>query len=77
MNSQVKIIRPDGTDVELPGKITCEIHAGEQFVTRTPGGGGWGEPTSRSRETVARDVKERLISAARAREIYGYEDSLA
>jgi N-methylhydantoinase B len=70
-NSQVMIIRPDGTDVELPGKITCEIHAGEHFITRTPGGGGWGDPLARPAEQVERDVEERMISPERARHVYG------
>ena len=71
-NSQVKIIKSDGEEHELPGKITCEIQAGNRFITVTPGGGGWGDPKTRSRDALVHDLKERMISPARAHTIYGY-----
>lgn len=74
-NSRVAIVKPNGKEIELPGKITCDIHAGDRFTTITPGGGGWGDPKTRDREAVARDVRERMISAERARTVYGWENA--
>jgi N-methylhydantoinase B len=39
-----RIIRPDGSSQELPGK--CSVHAKQYDLIRmeTPGGGGWGAP---------------------------------
>lgn len=39
-----------------------------------PGGGGYGDPRERSREAVARDLRDGLISAGAARTLYGYEE---
>lgn len=33
-----------GREIALPGKFTAHFDAGERFVVRTPGGGGWGAP---------------------------------
>ena len=73
-NSHVRIVKPDGEIVELPGKITCDIHAGDRFITITPGGGGWGDPKARSRDAVAHDVKEHIISRRRAQDVYDLQD---
>jgi len=70
-NSRVRIVKANGKEVELPGKITCDIQAGDQLITTTPGGGGWGDPTTRSRQAVEHDLQERLISPERARSVYG------
>ena len=34
----------DGQAVELPGKVTLALEAGDVIRLETPGGGGWGEP---------------------------------
>jgi N-methylhydantoinase B len=34
----------DGAVVDLGGKVTRRVAAGDQLVVETPGGGGWGEP---------------------------------
>jgi N-methylhydantoinase B len=77
-NSQVRIIKTDTgsngeapQEIELPGKITCDIGAGDELITITPGGGGWGKPTRRPRETVEHDLHERMISPQRAKTVYG------
>lgn len=49
------------------------LKAGDRIVSQIPGGGGFGNPLERSREAVARDLKEGLISAEHARQYYGYE----
>jgi N-methylhydantoinase B len=46
------------------------IPDGERLVLELPGGGGMGEPTERDPALVARDVRDGLVSAAVAREVY-------
>jgi len=69
-NSRVELIH-EGRRVELPGKITRDMQAGDELITTTPGGGGWGEPAQRERAAVEADVRERMISPARAEVVYG------
>ncbi|MGH8617420.1 MAG: hydantoinase B/oxoprolinase family protein [Burkholderiales bacterium] len=47
------------------------IPAGDRVVVETPGGGGIGDPKARSREAVARDVKNGIVTAEQAKKIYG------
>jgi N-methylhydantoinase B len=49
------------------------LRAGDRIVSQIPGGGGYGDARERSREAVARDLQEGLISAEHARTHYGYE----
>ena len=51
-----------------------EIGPGDTLIFETPGGGGMGEPQSRDRELVRRDLAEGLISPDAARSIYGLDD---
>jgi len=37
------VIRVDGTELDLPGKATFDLEAGDTLSLRTPGGGGWGK----------------------------------
>jgi 5-oxoprolinase (ATP-hydrolysing) len=37
-----RVIRADGTVVELPATASVEVDAGDVFVIETPGGGGYG-----------------------------------
>ena len=64
------VIKPDGTTQELPTKFVTYLDEGDRLRIETPGGGGWGDPTQRDRESVRRDVAEGLTSADRAKEIY-------
>ncbi|MEN8182298.1 MAG: hydantoinase B/oxoprolinase family protein, partial [Myxococcota bacterium] len=52
-----RLQRRDGTELELPGRITLGVEAGDQLVIETPGGGGFGPagPAGAARETVARE----------------------
>jgi 5-oxoprolinase (ATP-hydrolysing) len=38
------IVRADGTVQELPGVAQAAMHAGDELVVETPGGGGYGAP---------------------------------
>jgi N-methylhydantoinase B len=46
---------------------------GDSVTFRTAGGGGYGDPRERQPEQVAADLREGLISAAAARDIYAAE----
>jgi len=39
------IVRPDGTEEQLPGKFNVRLRTGERIRIETPGGGGWGTPS--------------------------------
>ena len=58
----------------LRGKGTQNVRAGERLVIHTPGGGGYGRPSGRERERVRTDVREGLVSAQAAKEVYGLVD---
>ncbi len=47
------------------------IHEGERLVSISSGGGGYGDPRTRDRDQVRRDVEESWITPARAHEVYG------
>lgn len=46
---------------------------GDILSIKTAGGGGYGDPRARSRESLGRDLEDGKISLKRAREIYGWE----
>lgn len=47
------------------------VAAGERWVGVSTGGGGWGTPLQRDAETVRREVRDGLISAATAHDVFG------
>ncbi len=48
----------EGKEIELPGKLTLELHPGEVLSIRTPGGGGYGDAAERDPKAQARDELE-------------------
>ena len=42
-----------------------------RFIAQSPGGGGYGDPLARDPARVLRDVRDGIVSAAKARELYG------
>ncbi len=65
------IVTPNGRKEQLPTKATRTIEPGTRIVLKTAGGGGYGSPESREEGKVLHDVKQGLISPARAAEEYG------
>ncbi|GAB6862713.1 hydantoinase B/oxoprolinase family protein [Haloplanus litoreus] len=63
----------DGGWTAIPGKSTHELDAGDVVSVRTPGGGGYGDPSDRDAAAVARDLRLGKVSAERAREVYGLD----
>ena len=41
------LFHPDGTEEVLPSMFSTTIGAGDVYVHRTAGGGGWGDPAER------------------------------
>jgi len=58
----------DGTKMRGMGREL--VPAGRRLVVETPGGGGIGDPASREREAVARDVRAGFVSAEVAKSVY-------
>jgi N-methylhydantoinase B len=65
----------DGTP--LPGKGRFEVPEGATVRLAFPGGGGIGDPKTRPREAVLRDLRLGYISPAAARDIYGLGEDAA
>jgi N-methylhydantoinase B len=60
----------DGELSEIPSYGLVELERGEEIVSITGGGGGYGDPAERDPERVRRDVLEGWISSERARSVY-------
>jgi N-methylhydantoinase B/oxoprolinase/acetone carboxylase alpha subunit len=52
------------------------VHEGDEIRIVSPGGGGYGNPAERGEQLVRRDVRNRYVSPAMARELYRVELSL-
>jgi N-methylhydantoinase B len=61
----------------LNSKGFQEIPAGDRLIVMTPGGAGIGDPRTRDRTRVARDLADELIGKPAAERIYGYSDTAA
>jgi N-methylhydantoinase B len=62
--------RADGTREKLAQSSLVTIRRGETLLSVAQGGGGYGNPATRDPERVRHDVREGLISRARAEAIY-------
>jgi N-methylhydantoinase B len=62
--------RRDGREEPLAPCAQVRVAAGETVISVSTGGGGYGPPGRRAPQAVAKSVREGLISAARAREVY-------
>ena len=61
----------DGTKLRSKGRQL--IKNGQRLVLNLPGGGGYGDPKSRTREAIEQDIAAGFITSEEARSIYGYE----
>jgi N-methylhydantoinase B len=43
------------------------------IVIHEAGGGGYGDPTKRRREAVSKDLEAGLVTAQKARDVYGFD----
>jgi N-methylhydantoinase B/oxoprolinase/acetone carboxylase alpha subunit len=62
---------PDGSTRTLRTMTNEPVFAGEVVLSRSPGGGGWGDPFDRDPHKVWVDVIDCLITPQRARDVYG------
>jgi N-methylhydantoinase B len=61
-----------GETIELPSKVPYrKAKAGDRLAAYGPSGGGYGDPFTRSPESVLDNVLDGLISVDIAREQYG------
>ena len=58
-------------EFETPGSARVEMKSGERFVLQSAGGGGYGDPRTRDRTAVKRDVAEGYVSEDAAARNYG------
>jgi hypothetical protein len=68
------LLRRDGVvadDVPNAKVFRAKVKAGDAFLLRSGGGGGFGSPLERPPERVAHDVGQGYVSIAAARDYYG------
>ncbi|MFV0298648.1 MAG: hydantoinase B/oxoprolinase family protein [Hyphomicrobiaceae bacterium] len=56
------------------GKDAFAVAPGERIIIRSPGGGGCGDPGSRDKSAIAKDIAYGYITPEAARKIYEYRD---
>ena len=64
-------LNPEGENRTLPSKPTMIIRRGDVFRHVLAGGGGWGDPLERDPAAVLKDVRNELLSPAKALRDYG------
>jgi N-methylhydantoinase B len=59
------------TEGKLHAKLTMTLRRGQVFRHELPGGGGWGDPLARDLSSIARDLRDGLVSIEGAARDYG------
>lgn len=70
--AQLVLEHADGRKTPVTKKRIL-VGAGDQMVTVTGGGGGWGSPTDRAGEAIARDLREGKVTSEAIVRDYGRE----
>ncbi len=71
----IELTYPDGTKVVPRNKdLLTGVPRGTIYHQLAGGGGGYGDPRRRDRETLRREVRDGVISPQAARDVYGLED---
>jgi N-methylhydantoinase B len=73
----VEVVRADGTIETYAVVTTLEVNRDDVIRIHTGSGGGYGDPSRRSRTSVLEDLENGFVTEARARTVYGVELSLA
>ena len=69
----IKLTTPDGEEkVPLNKDLITGVPQGTVYFQQAGGGGGYGDPKKRDRATLAREVRDGIISEEKAIELYGY-----
>ncbi len=70
--NRITLSYPGGDVYDTTSKdLVPGVPAGTEYVQHAGGGGGYGDPKKRSAETVRREVRNGVVSAAVARSAYG------
>lgn len=64
------IHRRSGEAEEIPSKIVTDLAAGDRLIVETAGGGGFGDPGERPRESLTLDRADEKVSESAAEELY-------
>ena len=67
-----KVSLDDGSALQSKGRQW--IPDGRNLVLNLPGGGGYGNPSTRDRQLVETDIKREYISPEQARDDYAWKD---
>ena len=69
----IKLSYPDGTEVVPRNKdLISGVPEGTVYYQIAGGGGGYGDPKLRDRKILKREIRDGIISAEQARDIYGF-----
>ncbi len=70
----IRLTYPDGRTVVPKNKdLITGVPKGTVYHQQAGGGGGWGDPKRRDRALLRDEVRDGIVSAARAREHYGLD----
>ena len=74
--NSITLTYPDGRDVVPRNKdLITGVPKGTVYRQQAGGGGGYGDPRQRDRDTLRREVRDGVISARAARDVYGLPDA--
>jgi N-methylhydantoinase B len=65
------LVRSNGEKVTLPSKVTIDISQGDKLIIRTPGGGGYGDPSNKDIRKIIQDIENGLVTKEGAKSDYG------
>ncbi|MDF0600259.1 hydantoinase B/oxoprolinase family protein [Psychromarinibacter sp. C21-152] len=68
----VELRRTDGRTERYAFATNVEVNTGDVIRVVTGVGGGYGDPRKRSKEAIARDIRNGYLTPERAAEVYGY-----
>ena len=69
------VLLRNGEERVLPSKGAVSLQGGDRLQVRVGGGGGYGDPRERDPALVRNDLQKERISAATARDVFGFNDS--
>ncbi len=74
--NEIRLLYPDGQQVVPNNKDLIEgVPKGTLYHQLAGGGGGYGDPQKRDRETLRLEIRNGVISSAAAQAVYGYKES--
>ncbi|MGE5306235.1 MAG: hydantoinase B/oxoprolinase family protein, partial [Alphaproteobacteria bacterium] len=71
-SGRITVVKKSGAKEIIHKSKAYALEAGDTIVVETGGGGGYGSPSERRRDLIARDVRRGYISAEAAARDYGF-----